>query len=348
LFVRILIIKPSSLGDIIHTFPAVYALQQSQPDLHLSWVVNNNFAGIVSLLPGIDRVIPFPRQQIARLDWSAWKQFKAMLQAEHYDLAIDFQGLFRSGMIAWLSKADRRVGFAHAREGAPLFYQQKITVPSNIRHAVDKNRFLVQDLFKLPEDFAPEPVLQVKPEWLEAAGQLLQAEVRPVLAVGFSSRWQSKTWPAAFFAEVLQEVIRRVPSVQCWLLGSKSEHAEGEKLCQSLNSAQVINLAGQTSMETLVGLLKSSHALLTNDSGPMHIAAALQTPCIALFGATDPQLTGPYGGSRNQVFRTLCPKSPCFKRKCPIGDDQCPKEIPPADVAEAISSRLKNRTHLQV
>lgn len=338
---RVLIIKPSSLGDIIHTFPAVYALQQSQPDVHLSWVVNDSFTGIVSLLPGIERVIPFPRQKIARLNWPAWKQFKAMLQAEHYDLAIDFQGLFRSGMIAWFSRADQRVGFAHAREGAPLLYQQKIRVPASIRHAVDKNRFLVRELFNLPEDFAPEPVLQVKQDWLQAAGSLLQADGRPVLAVGFSSRWQSKTWPVSFFAQVLREVIRQVPSVQCWLLGSKGEQAEGEKLRQSLNSAQVINLAGQTSMENLVGLLKSSHALLTNDSGPMHIAAALQTPCVALFGATDPELTGPYGSSRNQVFRTLCPKSPCFQRKCPFGNDQCSKGISPAEIAEAVASRLK-------
>ena len=159
---RVLIIKPSSLGDIIHTFPAVYALQHSLPDLHLSWVVNDSFTGIVSLLPGIERVIPFPRQQIARLNWSACKQFKANLQAEQYDLAIDFQGLFRSGMIAWLSRAGKRAGFAHAREGAPFFYQQKISVPSNILHAVDKNLFLIRKLFNFPDDFAPEPVLKVK------------------------------------------------------------------------------------------------------------------------------------------------------------------------------------------
>jgi len=339
--VRVLIIKPSSLGDIIHTFPAVYALQQTQPDLELSWVVNDSFTGIVSLLPGIKRVIPFPRQQIARLNWPAFKQFKALLQAEEYDLAIDFQGLFRSGLIAWLSRAERCAGFAHAREGAPLFYQQKINLPLSIRHAVDKNLFLVRWLFKLPEDFAPEPVLQVKSEWLKDARQLLQAEGRPVLAVGFSSRWQSKTWPETFFAEVLREVIRRVPSVQCWLLGSKSEQAAGEKLRQNLKSSHVLNLAGQTSMETLVGLLKSSDALLTNDSGPMHIAAALQTPCVALFGATDPELTGPYGSNRHQVFRTLCPESPCFKRKCPFGTAACSKGISPDEVAEAVAKRLK-------
>ncbi len=309
--------------------------------MQLSWVVNDCFTGIVSLLPGIGRVIPFPRQKIARLHWHSSKEFLSALQAEKYDLAIDFQGLFRSGLITWLSRAGQRAGFAHAREGAPLFYQQKIRVPPGIRHAVEKNLFLVRELLKLPEDFAPEPLLQVKPEWLQTAGELLQAEERPVLAVGFSSRWQSKTWPGAFFAAVLREVIRRVPTVQCWLLGSKDEQADGENLRQSLNSPNVLNLAGRSSMETLVGLLKSSHALLTNDSGPMHIAAALQTPCIALFGATDPERTGPYGGNRHQVFRTYCPKSPCFKRKCPFATDACSEGISPADVAEAVTNRLK-------
>ena len=338
---RVLIIKPSSLGDIIHTFPAIYALQQACPDVQLTWVVNDSFKDIVSLLPGIQRVIPFPRQQIARLHWPAIREFQTALKAENYDLAIDFQGLFRSGLIAWFSRAGKRAGFAHAREGATLFYQQKISVPAGIKHAVDKNLYLVQKLFNLPEDFSPEPVLQVKPDWLQAARQLLQAEGRPVLAVGFSSRWQSKTWPNTFFAEVLREVMVRVPSVQCWLLGSKNEQADGEKLRLSLNSAQVINLAGSSSMETLVALLKFSHALLTNDSGPMHIAAALKTPCIALFGATDPELTGPYGGDRHRVFQSLCPKTPCFRQKCPFGNDACPKGISPAEVAEAVASRLK-------
>jgi heptosyltransferase-1 len=343
LFVRVLIIKPSSLGDIIHTFPAVYALQQTQPHLQLSWVVNDSFSGIVSLLPGVERVIPFPRREIGRLHWRSIREFISNLRAEKYDLAIDFQGLFRSGLITWLSQAKRRAGFADAREGATCFYQQKVRVPDNLRHAVDKNLFLARALFDLPADFLPEPKLQVRPEWLDSAAGLLQAGGRPVLAVGFSSRWPSKTWPSVFFAEVIRQVIARVPNVQCWLLGSKSEHDDAEKLRLLLNSPQLVNLAGSSSMETLVGLLKASDALLTNDSGPMHIAAALQTPCVALFGATDPELTGPYGGSRHQVFRSLCQKAPCFKRKCPYGEDTCIKGISPDKVAEAVAERLKNK-----
>lgn len=337
---RILIIKPSSLGDILHTFPAVYALQQSQKALQLSWVVNDGFAGIVSLLPGIERVISFPRQRIGAWDLRAGKDFLAALRAEEYDLVIDFQGLLRSGLIARFSRTPLRVGFAHAREGATLLYQRKITVPDTVKHAVEKNLFLVRTLFNLPQDFAPEPVLQVKESWMQEAQQLLQAGKRPVLAVAFASRWQSKTWPPEFFAAVLRAVMLRVPDLQCWLLGSTSERAEGEKLCQLLHSPQVRNLAGRSSLETLVGLLKSSQALLTNDSGPMHIAAALQTPCVALFGATDPELTGPYGGKRHLVFRTRCLKSPCFKHRCPYGSLACADGISPEEVANAIVSRL--------
>jgi len=341
--VHVLIIKPSSLGDIIHTFPAVYALQQTQPDLRLSWVVNDSFSGIVSLLPGIERVIPFPRREIGKLDWRSTSSFVSALRSERYDLALDFQGLFRSGLISWLSRAKKRVGFAAAREGATFFYQQKVRVPDNLRHAVDKNLFLVRNLFDLPDNFSPEPKLQVKSEWLDSAKRLLQAEGRPVLAVGFSSRWPSKTWPNAFFAEVLRQVIDRVPNVQCWLLGSKSESDEAEKLRLLLNSPQLINLAGSSSMETLVGLLKSSDVLLTNDSGPMHIAAALQTPCVALFGATDPEMTGPYGNG-HQIIRSLCQESPCFKRKCPYGEEACSKDISATKVAEKVAARLRNKS----
>ena len=339
-FVRVLIIKPSSLGDILHTFPAVYVLQQSQKALQLSWVVNDGFAGIVSLLPGIERVIAFPRQRLGAWDLRAGKEFLAALRAEDYDVVIDFQGLLRSALMARFSRTSLRVGFAHAREGATFFYQRKITVPGTVKHAIDKNLFLIRTLFNLPHDFAPEPVLQVKESWVQEAQQLLQAGKHPVLAIAFSSRWQSKTWPPEFFAAVLRAVLLRVPEVHCWLLGSKSERAEGEKLCQLLHSSQVLNLAGRSSLETLVGLLKSSQALLTNDSGPMHIAAALQTPCVALFGATDPELTGPYGGKRHLVFRTRCQQSPCFKHRCPYGALACADGISPEEVANAIVSRL--------
>jgi ADP-heptose:LPS heptosyltransferase len=142
-FVRVLIVKPSSLGDILHTFPAVYALQQAFPQLDLSWVVNRSLAEIVEMLPGIDRVIAFPREELGVFKGcSALRSFRRELLAQPYDLALDFQGLLRSALICKFSKAPIRVGFDTAREGAAFFYHHRIKLPAEIRHAVEKNLFL--------------------------------------------------------------------------------------------------------------------------------------------------------------------------------------------------------------
>jgi lipopolysaccharide heptosyltransferase I len=336
--VRLLIIKPSSLGDIVHSFPAVTALKHCLPASRICWVANDNLAALVELLPEVDRVIEYPRQQFSRCNLRAIKNFWRDLRSEQYDVAIDFQGLLRSGLIARASGAARRLGFAGAREGATLFYTEKFLPPPALKHAAEKNLALVQHFFSCPTP-PPAAALAVPAEWQAAADALLPPNGQELLAVGFSSRWESKNWDCQFFASVLLLVLAQRPGLRCWLLGSAAERARGDEILSLLSGhPAVINLAGRTSLSSLTGLLRRSQALLTNDSGPMHIAAALGTPCIALFGATDPELTGPYGENRHQVFRSLCPDSPCFLRRCPR--ELCSAGIAPQDVADAILARL--------
>ncbi|MDQ0289907.1 glycosyltransferase family 9 protein [Oligosphaera ethanolica] len=342
---RILVVKPSSLGDVIHTFPAVDLIRRSLPEApRITWVVNDKLAAITALCPGIDRVVKFPRHQLASA--RALRNFVKDLQAEPYDLAIDFQGLLRSGIISRLSKAPRRAGFKHAREGAWLFYTEKYSVPADIRHAVAKNLSLVRQV--LPSD-APErrpPLAIPSAQRAEASALLTKLHgTGPILAVGFSSRWPSKNWPLAFFAAVLDECARRQPGLRCWLLGAPNEQADGEKLRAMTIICQPTNLAGSTAVLTLAALLEQSQALLTNDSGPMHIAAALGLPCVALFGATDPTLTGPYGEEGlHQIIHSQCPNSPCFQRVCPTSPGECCKGWDPAAVADTIITKLQRHT----
>jgi len=338
--VRVLIVKPSSLGDILHTFPAVYALQQAFPQLDLSWVVNRSLAEIVEMLPGIDRVIAFPREELGVFKGcSALRSFRRELLAQPYDLALDFQGLLRSALICKFSKAPIRVGFDTAREGAAFFYHHRIKLPAEIRHAVEKNLFLARSYFRLEATGLSQPQLRVKPAWLDEAQSLLQAGPEPVVAVAYSSRWPSKNWPPGFFAEVLRELLALRPQCKCWLLGSKSEREAGEELRERVAMPQLVNLAGQSSLGGLVGLLKKSAVLLTNDSGPMHIAAALQVPCVALFGATDLGLTGPYG-EQHRVFRSKCPQSPCFLRDCPRHAGACAEGVSVSAVVKALADKM--------
>ena len=347
---KLLVVKPSSLGDILHTFPAMAEIHAVLPDAEVSWVANDSLSQIVGLYPRLARVIPFPRKALGGGSLAALRKFLHELRREEYDAVLDFQGLLRSGLITRLARSHARYGFADAREGAPFFYQHPVRPPEKLRHAADKNRFLAREFLRrqglAPAENAPEADLQPPPEWMEKADKALHenhlTEKGPLLAVGCASRWESKSWPVEFFAEVLREVRQKRPEVQFWLLGSPEERPRAQAVCDCAKLERMANLAGKTDLETLAALLARSKALFTNDSGPMHIAAALKVPCVANFGSTDPEKTGPYGPiGRHYVVRSACPHAPCFKRECPLGDQAaCSRQADMNAAVQAILERL--------
>ncbi len=344
--VNILIIKPSSLGDIVHTLPAVQLLRRHCPDASISWVVNEAYAELLDLCPDIDEVIPFRRQRWAKpRHWGEVITFIKDLRERRFDLVVDFQGLLRSSLMALLSNAPRRVGFRSAREGASLFYTEKVLLPANVSHAVDKNLFLARTL--IGEAAKAEPVV-LKPDH-DARKRAKVLLNRPelskpfVLAVAPAARWQSKAWPPEFFAAVLDAAAERIPTPWgCWLLGTHEERRNGEELIGKCRLAAPVNLMGEANLTTLVELLRASDALLTNDSGPMHLAAVVGVPVFALFGPTDPGLTGPYG-EQHLVFRTSCEKAPCLSRECPKPENLCFQSIDADEVAGAIAGLCNQR-----
>lgn len=333
-------VKPSSIGDVLHTFPAVALLRASVPAVHkVSWVVNENLQGVASLCPGVDRFVPFPRANITSP--KAISCFLKNLRNESYDIALDFQGLLRSGLITKFSKAPIKVGFDNAREGAWLFYNKKVKISNLHSHAVDKNLQLVQEAFNLSTRDFPRQTLNLTQEGINEADLLLpDSSGNPTLAVCFSSRWDSKNWSPAFIVQTLNETAKAVPGLRCWLLGSKDDASLGDIIAGESDIARPVNLAGKTSFMGLAALLSKSQALFTVDSGPMHLAAALNIPCVAMFGATDPILTGPYGGEGfHAVITSKCKLSPCLCRTCKLNKD-CSEGILPADAAALISSKL--------
>lgn len=328
---RILIIKPSSIGDVIHTFPCVALMRKAfGNDLRISWVVNENLRGVVELCPGVDRIVPFPRAKMWNV--SCIRAFLKELRSEEYDVALDYQGLLKSGLIAYFSRARLRVGFAHSREGSPFFYNRKVHVVDLHTHAVDKNVQLTREALGIGEDIGIGDV----PVSIKS-----RPRCGKVVAVCFSSRWESKNWPLSFFADVLRDVAGQRKETRFLLIGSKEDEAQGEKLVELAAMQNVVNLAGKTSFNELAVALAEADVLFTVDSGPMHLAAVCGTPCVALFGSTDPVLTGPYGAPGfHTVLRSNCEKAPCFKRKCPLGRD-CSFEEARALAASAIISHLK-------
>ena len=348
---RLLIIKPSSLGDIVHTFPAAALLRAALPDAQLDWVANDKLAQMAGLFRGLHRVIHFPRQHLSIFKPGVIRNFVHDLQQDEYDAVIDFQGLLRSGLMAHFARTKLRIGFEKSREGAKYFYTHRVSYPETTHHAAEKNLYLAKCALEIMGVAVPggeiEPQLEIPRQWNDSADAVLAqhniATNARLLAVGCSSRWESKSWPPAFFAETLQLVAKESPNLIIWLLGGSDERARAEAVVQHAKLPNLYNFAGETDLGALTALLARSNALLTNDSGPMHIAAALGIRCVACFGSTSAVLTGPYGpAGRHIVLQSKCPHAPCFKRICPQGTG-CPVGVMPSDAATSVISAINGR-----
>ena len=242
---KILIIKPSSLGDVVHALPAVAWLRRRFPAASISWLVNEEYAGLVGTSPDVDAVIPFRRKRWGKLRHAGeFIRFLRSLRVGKFDVVIDLQGLFRSGFLALSTGAPRRVGFACGREGAPWFYTQRVSIPATIRHAVDKNMWLVRQALagaetaanatspeNLPATFS-EPRIPPAAQ-AAAAARMAQEKLAgtwPLIAVSPFTRWESKTWPPEFYARVLDLLAARFPGQRCWLLGSPDQRQAAEAI----------------------------------------------------------------------------------------------------------------------
>ena len=305
---RILIIKPSSLGDIIHALPTVHLIRRRYPQAHLAWLVNTAFASLLKNCPVIDEIIPFPRHELRQLP-----ALVRRLRRNQYDLVVDLQGLLRSGLLAALTGAPRRVGLSDSREGARLFHNEIVTVPR--LHAVDR---YLRTVHQLGGEAGPV-------EFPLGLAPTLQSE--GWIGVNASARWPTKLWGDDKFAEL----IRQLPRDRIILTGSTAEADRIGRLAQGCR-----NLAGQTDLFELAEWYRRCAVVVTNDSGPMHLAAAVGTPVVAIFGPTDPALTGPYGVGHT-VLRVDLPCAPCFQDRCTNLDSMaCMNGVSVTEVLRAV------------
>ncbi len=200
---NILVIKPSSLGDIIHALPAIRNIKHCFPDSKISWIVFERFRRFLDAFADIDHVIPFNRREwghFSNIDKLC--RFLYRLSRERYDYVFDLQGLFRSGAFTFFARSANKVGFRHAREGAPIFYDLKVDHPDTLRHAVDKNIYLVNQALGISESFR-QPALRIDADAAATANELREAHaITPeaiTIAVAPTARWPSKAWPGFFF-----------------------------------------------------------------------------------------------------------------------------------------------------
>jgi len=339
---RILIVKPSSLGDIIHSLPVLWELRRLYPEAYIGWVVKEVWKDIIDDNPLLDEVIVLKKG--VRGFYSAIRH----IYGSGYDTVIDLQGLFRSSVISLLSGASERIGFSNARELAYLFYNHKVAAPPGTIHAVERyllalNVIASKEIFSGDKWSRPHFPLYTDIEDFEWVKDFLRANnlsnARPVIAVNPSARWEKKRWPISSYAALINQLIQELKA-GIIILGSKEDILLAEEI-SSLVSGRPAVAAGKTSLKTLTALLEWVDLLVTNDSGPMHIAAALRTPVIALFGPTNPGLTGPYGDG-HIVIRKEIGCSPCLRRPCIHGRPLCMEAITVEEVMETVKAKLVN------
>ena len=318
---RALVVKPSSLGDILHLFPALSLLHRAWPETVFDFLVCPAFAPILDYAPcPIRRRILFRRKELGR-PGTFFREFPELcreLRKEPYDLVIDFQGLFRSALFSRI--AGRTAGFAAPRERTARFlYSDRIAVRPEHVHAVERYVDLADGLTGR-NDPVPRCELPVNPGEAEALRRVAGTLPPSLIAMIPGARWESKKFPPELFAETALALYRRMPELTFALLGAGDDREAGDRIRALLNGrVPLLNLTGKTSLGGMMELLRASRAVISNDSGPMHAAAALGRRVYAFFGPTDPEKTGPYG-PEHRICRLSLDCAGCLRRKCPRGN----------------------------
>lgn len=326
---RILVIKPSSLGDVFHALPTVHQLK-AHTGAAIHWVANAPYVPLVRCFDPVDRVLSFPRQAF----WTNRGAFLADLRRERYDLVLDMQGLMKSALIARAARADRILGPSFHREGSRCLYHAVAGRRNKQRHAVEENLDML-DALGIPRGEVAFPATFPAPDLPPASG--LRIGVIP------RSRWDTKNWPVTHFAATCEGLIREA-NAAIHLFGAPEDADTCAELETRLGGA-ARNLCGQTALPELAGWLKAMDLVLCVDTGPMHIAAAVGAPVLAVFGATDPLRTGPYGDRNRVLVREDLPCRPCLARTCrlPERDLRCLTGLEPDRVIEAARAILGRR-----
>jgi len=345
---RILIVKPSAFGDIVHSLPVLEALRRNYPEAHIAWVVARANADLLTGHPDLDEVILFERERWGGLTGFARKGremrgFVRTLRRGRFDLVVDLQGLFRSGLLSYLTGAKRRVGFADARELGWLFYNVRVPRRKGEApvHAVDRYLDAARTLGLV---LSERPVFHVAvgDEAREFARKALAAEGlggRPLVVVLPSSRWQTKRWPADCFAALGDRVAHELGAAVLFL-GSGADGPLVERI-RGMMTERSASLAGSTTVKQSAAILEKASAVVANDTGPMHLAVALGRAVVSLYGPTSPERTGPYGGGA-RVFSSKRECAPCFRELCE--DAECMRDITVDDVYEAVRGFLEKRS----
>ncbi|MCL2459315.1 MAG: glycosyltransferase family 9 protein [Desulfobulbus sp.] len=334
---RVLFIKQSSLGDIVHALPVAHALKRCFPGCRLGWIVERGLEAILERDAAIERIHPIhiPSTSEPGARWPVYFQalsatadvlrnLRNSFRAQPYDLILDLHASFRSGLFALMNPGGTRIGFGDARELNPLFQHHLLKAASRSMHAVEKNLLFCHFLGCAPqqEDFYLTTSLADEQQAAEFLGASGIAPEQPFVYLNPAARWQSKFWIPARWSELCDRL--EAAGIRTIFGGSSGDLAHINPIVTSMAHGGAGIAAGRLSLTASIALMKKAAAYAGVDTGPMHIAAMVGTPVVALFGPTHPERVGPYGAN-NVVVRAegldclCCRKRDCDHRRCMEG-----------------------------
>lgn len=340
----ILIVKLSAIGDVVHTLPALNALRRYYPKAHIAWLVEEAAANLVSGHPALDRLLVSHRKTwLKGLGSTQWRQhakqiksFVKSMRDRHYDMVFDFQAALKGAALIALVRGQRKIGFGPGLEHQELSHlvlNERVPAVSMDIHALERGLIMLQAA-GIPTPNV-EYRLPIKQSHRLRAGQFLSKygiEPQQAFAViNPMAKWETKLWRIDRFAQVADRVQREL-HLPVVFTGGSEDNAYVKAIKDQMKS-QASNVSGQTDLLTLAALLERAALMITTDTGPMHIAAAVGTPTVALFGPTAPWRTGPYGEG-HRILRSTRACCPCFKRACPQAS-ACMSDISVAQVVSA-------------
>ena len=333
---KILVIAPSWVGDTMLVQPMLMRLKQRHPDSQIDVLAPPWTAALLRQMPEVHEVIsnPFPHGALKLL---ARYRLGKQLRSAHYDQAIVLPNSLKSALVPFFARIPLRSGFVGEMRYGLLNDARKLD-----EHGLPLMVERFAQLAEAPGDAIqrplPQPRLQVGEEQRQRIfGKLGLSVTGPVVVFCPGAEYgPAKRWPIPYFAELAQHL--REQGYAVWLVGSAKDKEIGEKII-ALGNEACRNLCGATDLAEAIVLLSCADLVVSNDSGLMHLAAALDRPMLALYGSSSPQFTPPLSGQA-RILKLDLPCSPCFKRVCPFGHFNCMMQLTPQQVMQHIPARL--------
>lgn len=329
----ILIVKMSSLGDVIHSLPTLAAIRHNWPNAKIVWTVHEAFSGVLPGKPWVDEVLYIDKKKLKSISYLL--TLRKQLHAYHFDIAIDLQGLMKSALVTLVSGAKRRVSYWEAREGS-RFINEPLVGKHQYGHVIERYLDVVRclggkvDQIEFPLVDLEEATKSVQ-EKLVKEGFLGKhyAILTP------ATRWVPKDWPLYRYAAIGDKLLEA--GYEVVLLGGPDDALKGQEL-QGYAKGQFINMMGKTSLHEMMALIKDCALFISGDTGPLHMANAMQVPLVALYGPTYPGRLGPYGNDRATVI--VSPTSKATMEQMKTDDAETMKDISVDMVWKAVEELL--------